>query len=215
MDDFGFQLSLLEDSRAVYETTEVVEPELNGQRGNNLDGKAWLKNSISIWSDIRKSATEARLGHPAIFPVALAGRLIETFTNSEQNTIFDPFAGVGSTIVAAKEAGKCGIGIELNPEFAKIAQNRLLNDGLFELPRRGQGIIHIDNALNLLKYIAPENVDCVVTSPPYWDILNMKRSADYKEIRNYGQEEADLGKISDYHLFLQQLKAIFGQVTRP
>ncbi|MGE3316267.1 MAG: hypothetical protein AB7O26_14210, partial [Planctomycetaceae bacterium] len=38
------------------------------KRCNGLDGKKWIQNSISVWSDIRKSADEARLGHPAMFP---------------------------------------------------------------------------------------------------------------------------------------------------
>jgi hypothetical protein len=52
----------------------------------------------------------------------------------------------------------------------------------------------------------------VVTSPPYWDILLEKRTADYKPIRHYGDEERDLGKIDDYDQFLWELQGIFAQV---
>jgi len=47
------------------------------RRANSLDGKRWLQNSISVWSDIRKSPEELKLKHPAMFPAALAARLIE------------------------------------------------------------------------------------------------------------------------------------------
>ena len=62
-------------------------------RANELCGKDWLSNSISVWDDIRKSAEERKLKHPAMFPIQLAKRLIECFTNDSQDTILDPFAG--------------------------------------------------------------------------------------------------------------------------
>ena len=46
------------------------------RRPNQLDGATWLRYSISIWSDIRKSRGERGLNHPAVFPLALADRLI-------------------------------------------------------------------------------------------------------------------------------------------
>jgi len=181
------------------------------KRANELDGKTWLQYSISIWGDIRKSAEEIALKHPAIFPVALANRLIKIFTNSEQEIIFDPFVGIGSTVVAAQSLGKQGIGIELNPDFVEKAETRFqqkefLNSG------KGSHVIHCANALNLLEYVNQNTVDLVITSPPYWDILNMKRSADYKEIRNYSEDGTDLGNIADYKQFLAQLELVFEKV---
>ena len=89
------------------------------KRANELDGKEWTQFSISVWSDIRKTQDEVALGHPAIFPVALVSRLIRTFTNQHDQTVFDPFAGAGSTVLAAKRLGKNGIGIELSPNLLK------------------------------------------------------------------------------------------------
>ena len=57
----------------------------SGRRANQLDGKTWTKNSISIWSDINKSAEEIKLGHPALFPLQLAQRLIECFTTESDS----------------------------------------------------------------------------------------------------------------------------------
>jgi DNA modification methylase len=183
------------------------------KRANELDGKTWTRYSISIWSDIHKSPEEIALGHPAIFPIALASRLIEIFTNRDNRVVLDPFAGVGSAIVAAQRLGKEGIGIELSPIFAEEARVRCKHKTLFD-PEEGSGTIYTANALDLLKYVAKGSVDLVVTSPPYWDILSEKRTADYKEIRDYGDERADLGKIKDYQEFLTQLKAIFAQVYK-
>jgi len=52
----------------------------------------------------------------------------------------------------------------------------------------------------------------VGTSPPYWDVLTEKRTADYKEIRNYGSEARDLGRIPGYRDFLLGLKEVFVKV---
>jgi len=181
------------------------------RRANELDGKTWTRYSISIWSDIRKTQEEIELGHPAIFPLALVTRLIEMFTTSENKVVFDPFAGVGTTPLAAKRMGKHGIGIELNPDFAEKARQRCKAQTLFDVPG-GSAEIYTADALNLDEFVAPGSVDLVITSPPYWDVLTEKRTADYKEIRNYGNQERDLGRIDDYHEFLLQLKAIFAKV---
>ncbi len=179
---------------------------------NDLDGKNWTKNSISLWSDIKKSSEEVKLGHPAIFPLALVSRLIQCFTTEEERHILDPFAGIGSTIVAALHLGKSGIGIELNPEYAKKARDRLgLQNDLFS-KTTDDVKIYTGSALKLREFVADESVDFVVTSPPYWNILTEKRSADYKEIRNYGDLEADLGRINEYPEFLNALKSVFESV---
>jgi DNA modification methylase len=78
------------------------------RRANQLDGKTWTKYSISIWSDIKKSQEEIQLGHPAIFPLQLAARLMECFTTDEDSIILDPFAGVGTTVIAADRSNKIG-----------------------------------------------------------------------------------------------------------
>jgi len=181
------------------------------RRANELDGATWTRYSISIWSDIRKSGEEVALRHPAMFPTALAGRLIECFTTRGM-TVLDPFVGVGSTIIAAKQLGRKGIGIELNPDFADIARKRLQQRALFDEEQDVESVIITGDARDLIQYVTPESVDLVVSSPPYWDILLEKRTADYKPIRHYGDEEHDLGKINDYHQFLAELQRVFAQV---
>ena len=63
-----------------------------------------------------------------------------------------------------------------------------------------------------MEHIGPASVDFVVTSPPYWDILLQNRTADYKDIRNYGNSDLDLGRISDYQEFLEALSIVFTNV---
>ena len=183
------------------------------KRANDLDGKQWLRNSISIWSDVHKTSEERALKYPALFPIELAKYLIETFTRSDQKTILDPFAGSGSTVLAAELLGRDGIGIELSGEYVELAQQRDLSSYVDENTVLGSRTFYNTDARNLLTTgIELESVDFVLTSPPYWDILLQRRTADYKEVRHYGQEVDDLGKISDYAGFMTQLSHIFNLV---
>ena len=198
-------------------------PEINrkprkppSHRANDLDGKTWLRNSISIWSDISKTSEETALKHPAMFPTRLVSRLIESFTRPDQTVILDPFSGIGSTAIAAEALGKLGIGLEISPEYISKARKRPPpTHNLFDQRRetsRGERRFLEADTRDILKHVAPESVDLVVTSPPYWDILLQNRTADYKEIRNYGDSDQDLGRISGYKEFLDTLGDVFSNI---
>ena len=191
-------------------------PENNGtpertqteRRANNLDGASWTRYSISVWNDIRKSAEEVRFGHPAMFPAALVTRLIEAFTTEADRTVLDPFMGSGSTLVAAQQRHKAGVGFEISDDYVELAETRLGQGGLFTKGAPKHQIFK-DDALHILKHLKKQSIDFCVTSPPYWDILSQKRTADYKAIRDYGDTVQDLAKISDYDAFLGALTSIF------
>lgn len=197
---------------ALEETTK------NRKRANDLDGAAWTRNSISIWSDIRKSKEESELGHPAIFPSQLVTRLIESFTRSDEHIVLDPFCGSGSTVVTASRMGRVGIGFEINSQYVALANHRLGQRGLWQTEVDRKSIIYQDDARHARNYLEADSVDIVITSPPYWDILTQKRTADGKRIRDYGDTVEDLGKIADYQAFINQLSEVFRpvhEVMRP
>jgi len=62
--------------------------------------------------------------HPTQKPIGLINHWLLDFTD-ESDIILDPFAGVGTTCVAAKQMGRRYIGIEIAPEYAAIAQRRV------------------------------------------------------------------------------------------
>jgi len=108
-------------------------------------------------------------------------------------------------------------GIELSEEFISLYKKRKSKLSLFDQSDYEPELIQGD-AAELSKWIEKESVQLTITSPPYWDILNQKRTADYKEIRNYGSSNTDLGNIKSYTGFLEALKNIFSQifhVTKP
>ena len=63
--------------------------------------------------------------HPAIFPVELAARCIRLAGVKKNMVVVDPFCGTGSTLIACKELGVKGIGIEIDPAYCKGARKRL------------------------------------------------------------------------------------------
>lgn len=74
-----------------------------------------------LWDDI---TGEKQTDHPAPYPTELAARLLRMFS-FVGDTILDPFAGTGSTGVAASKWGRDSISIELEPEYVDIAERRL------------------------------------------------------------------------------------------
>lgn len=179
------------------------------RRANDLDGSRWIKYSISVWNDIKKSSAENRLKHPAMFPEMLVNRLLNVFTTSEEKVVLDPFMGSGTTLLAAKNMGKSGIGFELNEKYVGIAKNRLSQQSILGNPDYA---IYNSDSRYLKNHIRNQSVDICITSPPYWDILLQKRTADNKEVRNYGRKDGDLGLIADYNRFLSSLCKIFSSV---
>ena len=68
-----------------------------------------------------------QMGHIAMFPEELPKRLIKMFSFAGE-TVFDPFAGSGTTSLAAKNLGRNSIGYEINKDFAPIIKEKLCSD---------------------------------------------------------------------------------------
>lgn len=176
-----------------------------------LDGKTWTRFSVSIWNDLKKDSEEIKMGHPAMFPVQLISRLLKMYS-FKGDTVLDPFLGSGSTLVACRREGRKGIGFDINDAYINLAKKRLKQNTLLE--QSAQQIVIKDDANNILKHVKENSVDFCVTSPPYWDILRQKRTADYKEERPYSDSIEDLGNIPDYNDFIASLKKIFSNVFK-
>lgn len=196
------------------------KPRRTTKRANSLDGATWIRHSISIWDDIRKTSEEIALKHPAIFPAQLPMRLLQCFTTNKDRMILDPFVGIGSTVLAAEALGKIGIGLDVSEEYIQKAGRRsALTKDMFDGTNGdeiglGERRYYLADANDLLDYVEPNSVDMVITSPPYWDILLRNRTADYKKVRHYGDSDKDIGKIADYDTFLTTLTGIFENVYK-
>lgn len=104
--------------------------------------KSWKKSSGSKKSDISRDEfmewtnglwtfngeKKSRIGHPAPFPVELPLRCMKLFS-FVGDTVLDPFMGSGSTLVAADQCNRNGVGIEIDPEYCRIALKRITGNG--------------------------------------------------------------------------------------
>jgi hypothetical protein len=88
--------------------------------------------------DVPVGVNEKGIDHPAIYPVPLAERLIATFC-PKGGIILDPFAGSGSSLVAAKRLGRSYYGIDMVPAYCKLARERLDEnvEGEASMPKAG------------------------------------------------------------------------------
>ncbi|RTH03861.1 site-specific DNA-methyltransferase [Thermus scotoductus] len=77
-----------------------------------------------IWEDIPGESTRL---HPAPFPLELAERLVRMFS-FVGDTVLDPFAGTGTTLVAAAKWGRRALGVELVPGYAALARERFARE---------------------------------------------------------------------------------------
>ena len=65
-----------------------------------------------------------RNGHPAPYPPMLAERLIKLFSFAG-DTVLDPFAGTGSTAIAAVAAGRHSISLDIEPSYIVVARENV------------------------------------------------------------------------------------------
>lgn len=191
---------------------------------NELTAREWIPETVSVWTQKGLGAghpdAQIERQHPAPFSFTDVGRLIRLFTKRGA-TVLDPFVGVGSTLKACAVDGRRGVGIELNPTFAALARRRLQTEVRDLFATLEEQTILEGDARTILPGLAPESVDFVVTSPPYWGIL--KKNDDHKVRQerlsnglctDYGEDSRDLGNIKSYPEFLDALASIFVEVIR-
>lgn len=160
-------------------------------RINCLTAKEWLKSQIGVWQffyesrDIRDKSI-----HPATFPIALAKKVMGLFTHQGE-LVIDPFAGSGTTLVAAQDLNRNAVGFDLQRKYIDLCKNRLATNQLFN---NAQQLAIQDDARNISKYFEPETVSLIWTSPPYANLLNRERKNKSRRDRKNDQ----LGKVEQY-----------------
>lgn len=185
---------------------------------NDLTGAEWmpLTKSFIYQKGLGSKHPHAQIErqHPAPFSFQDISQLISFFTKKGM-IVLDPFGGVGSTAKAAAVTGRKAISIELQQKWHHLAIQRLEVE-----VAKGAGSEHEfinRDSREALWDLDSESVDFVVTSPPYWSILNKK--ADYKVKKerlandlatNYSDSDPrDLANVTDYAEFLDVLVSDF------
>ncbi len=105
------------------------------------------KNPSDVWMfpNVKSKHPEKTI-HPCQFPVELVERLVLSLTN-EGDAVFDPYMGVGSSIIAALKHGREGYGCDTVEEYVAIAQERIKDLAAGSLRTRPMGKPIYDPAL--------------------------------------------------------------------
>jgi adenine-specific DNA-methyltransferase len=113
-----------------------------GPRAGELSGNPLGKNPSDVWviPNVKHNHVEKTV-HPCQFPVELIERLVLSMTN-EGNNVFDPYMGVGSSVLAAIKNDRTGYGCDVSPEYVDVAWERvhLLRAGLLKTRPMGKPV---------------------------------------------------------------------------
>jgi site-specific DNA-methyltransferase (adenine-specific) len=106
---------------AVFHKDSFRRPATGGRRGD-ITRDEFLAWTLGMWTFA--GANPRRVGHPAPFPEELPKRLIKLYSYPD-DLVLDPFAGSGTTLVAAKRLGRTSLGVEINPVFCDLTIRNL------------------------------------------------------------------------------------------
>src|SRR3989338_9045614 len=91
---------------------------------NELSAQEWLRFTKTWFVHNPPPRKKNEALHPAKYPERMIEEFISFFTKPGQ-VVFDPFLGTGSTLIAAHQAQRHGIGVELQKKYADIAAERI------------------------------------------------------------------------------------------
>ncbi|MCO4320971.1 DNA methyltransferase [Aliidiomarina quisquiliarum] len=178
---------------------------------NDLTGTEWLPATKSYFyqKGLGASHPHAKIErqHPAPFSFQDIESLILFFTKKGMQ-VLDPFGGVGSTAKACALNERVCTSIELQQKWSDLAIERLETEVGPSSSSNHKFIV--GDSREVLKTLDTNSMDFMVTSPPYWMILNKKADHKVKKERvennlatNYSEDdESDIANITSYEDFL-------------
>jgi len=181
---------------------------------NDLSAKEWIQQTKSFFfqKGLGNNSPEAKYEkmHPAPFSFTDIAKLIRFFTK-QSGKVLDPFLGVGSTIKACLELKREGFGVELSPKWCDVTRQRLMEESNYEIDDKH---LICGDSRKINEYFDKNFFDFIITSPPYWNILEKKDHKANKRALNgqatkYSDNILDIGNITNYENFVDELSAIF------
>lgn len=98
---------------------------ISGSKQSDIVKEEFISWTQGVWTF--SGEKKSKIGHPTPFPVELPKRCIKLFS-FVGDTILDPFMGSGTTVVAAKQNNRNGIGIDIDKDYCLLAKNRVLKE---------------------------------------------------------------------------------------
>jgi DNA modification methylase len=89
---------------------------------SDMTKEEFMSSTLSVWEIPPESAKI--IGHPAPFPVALAEKVIRLYSYTH-DVVLDPFAGSGSTCIAAFKNNRHYLGFDISKEYCALCEKRL------------------------------------------------------------------------------------------
>ncbi len=186
---------------------------------NEINLKKWkeyediLTDSLWIISERDKSGAHKGDYHGNFIP-QIPNQLMRRFTK-KGDVILDTFLGSGTTLIECRKLGRSGIGIELLPEIAKIAEQRLNQESFFDPKGTFQEIIIADSVkqetkkqvTEILKNHNQNKLQLIIIHPPYHDIIKFSDRAEDLSNAKTTQEFLELfGKVVSNYIDLLENK---------
>ncbi len=113
------------DIRAPHKKCRVCGEYLKDYGGKKAQMHPFGYLLSDVWTDIHRIRHKNRRDeHPCQLPIPLLERLI-LMTTDEGDIVLDPFIGTGTTAIAAKRIGRLYIGIDIDPLYTKMTENKL------------------------------------------------------------------------------------------
>lgn len=230
---FKMTSSIRQFGVSVKESLQELTVEKNGSNGkqdkrnrlNDLSGAEWIQETKSFFFQKGLGASHPHAAiereHPAPFSYQDIQRLIAFFTKTG-DLVLDPFSGVGSTAKACCLMGRRSVNIELSRRWHNLARKRIKTE--LDVDAQFEQEFICNDVRKQLPQFQSNTFDFIVTSPPYWSILNKK--PDHKAMErvrqelavNYSGSDLDLANITDYADFTDELVRVFiecGRVLKP
>ena len=158
---------------------------------SRLTKEEWREYTKTVWHIANVSDPK----HPAVFPIEIPRRLIKLFTFIDE-PVLDPFAGTGTTAIAALELGRKAICIDQNRDYINVIRERCGLSG------HADAVTTKIGDSRDMRELADNSVGLVITSPPYWN------KADY------GGNGFNLGNEPVYTRFFDSIRPVFAECLR-
>lgn len=176
---------------------------------NDLNGAEWKFSTKSVISKIFPINMQHKLRsqHGGQKPPELCADLIKTFTKGG-HLVLDPLAGVGGTLLGASLCNREAIGIEINPEWAKVYKQ------VCELENLKEHKMIVGDAKEELPKFTKESVDFILTDVPYWNMDKVSQT------RSKNARKSKLSKFNGHQeqtkeQWLEEMTSIFQKCSDP
>lgn len=172
---------------------------------NDLNLNRWKEYddiiTDSLWV-IKKRDTSGShsAGYWGNFIPQIPNQLIRRYTKKNE-WVLDPFLGSGTTLIESQRLERNGIGVELIPSVAKLAQNNLNEE---KKKNKSEIIVGDSSGIDLKKNLHQleiKSVQLVIMHPPYWDIIK------------FSEEKSDLSNSTSLNDFLESFGKVIDNVS--